>query len=131
MYPLHHIFTEGEGENGKCCCREDRRRAPQGNRRAPQTAMGGLSSQIPSFKTLLSFPFIHISINPLQQITQRLRDPRGLRRGAAIASNGATTALPRQRGFVRPVILSISLSLFLLIFCRFKPFQLYPKSYNL
>ncbi|RWR90148.1 pinin-like protein [Cinnamomum micranthum f. kanehirae] len=36
------------------------------------------------------------------EITQRLRDPRGLRRGAAIASNGATTALPRQRGFVRP-----------------------------
>ncbi|XXG70861.1 hypothetical protein AAC387_Pa07g0248 [Persea americana] len=35
------------------------------------------------------------------EITQRLRDPRGLRRGA-VAANGGSTALPRQRGFVRP-----------------------------
>lgn len=36
------------------------------------------------------------------EITQRLRDPRGLRRGAPVSTNGSTAPTPRQRGFVRP-----------------------------
>lgn len=38
----------------------------------------------------------------LPQITERLRDPRGIRRGGGAAS-GPRNFAPHQRGFVRPV----------------------------
>lgn len=44
------------------------------------------------------------------QITERLRDPRGLRRGglSGISPRNFAANGPRQRGFVRPVYLYFS-----------------------
>ncbi|OVA01546.1 Pinin/SDK/MemA protein [Macleaya cordata] len=65
-----------------------------------------LSLSLSLSKVFFDFNYL-ISVNSdLSQITERLRDPRGLRRGG-LASNGprnftANGAGTRQRGFVRP-----------------------------
>lgn len=56
------------------------------------------------------------------QITERLRDPRGLRRGtfSGAGPRNAATNGARPRGFVRPVRLSHFHFNFIIIFCVFR-----------
>lgn len=79
-------------------------------------------SILPLPLSLLPLSLTRTVISILPQITERLRDPRGLRRAGLAPGGPRPIGGPRQRGVVRPVR-SLSLpspvALFLLIFVDF------------
>ena len=62
-------------------------------------------SILPSLSLSLSLSFSFLTLKKKNQITERLRDPRGLRRGgfSGTGPRNLATNGPRQRGFLRPV----------------------------
>lgn len=92
-----------DGQHGGS--RKDRGGATKRDRWAPPPTARGTPFFIFIYENLRTSVCSNTYFFPLSQITERLRDPRGIRRGGLSGAGPRNFALNggRQRGFVRPV----------------------------